>query len=72
MNKSDANNTLKLSDDKTEFFVAVPAHLKLNVLPVSLEYRGQSISPSDRVRNLRVVLIPNCQCLVTSILCALV
>ena len=49
------NNMLKLNDDKTEFFVAVPAHLKRNVLPVSLNIGNKSISPSDRVRNLRVI-----------------
>ena len=56
---------------RLSFFVAVPAHLKRNVLPVSLNIGDKSISPSDRVRNLGVVLIPKCQCLVTSILCAL-
>ena len=33
----------------------VPAHLKRNVLPVSLNIGDKSISPSDRVRNLGVV-----------------
>ena len=49
------NNMLKLKDDKTEFFVAVPAHLKRNVLPVSLNIGDKSISSSDRVRNLGVI-----------------
>ena len=51
------NNMLKLSDDKTEFFVAVPAHLKRNVLPVSLNIGlgDKSTSYSGRVRNLGVI-----------------
>ena len=36
-------------------FVAVPAHLKRNVLPVPLNIVDKSISPPDRVRNLGVI-----------------
>ena len=49
------NNMFTLNDDKTGFFVAVPAHLKRNVLPVSLNIGDKSISPSDCVRNLGVI-----------------
>ena len=49
------NNMLKLNDDKTVFFVAVPAHLKRNVLTISFNIGDKSISPSDRVRNLGVI-----------------
>ena len=49
------NNMLKLNDDKTESFIAVPPHLRRNVLPVSLNVGDKSISPSDLVRNLGVI-----------------
>ena len=68
------NNMLKLNDDKTEFFVAVPTHLKRNVLPVSLNIGDKSISPSQPLTvfvTKGLFLIPKCQCLVTSLLCAL-
>ena len=48
-------NMLKLNDDKTEFFVALPAHLKCNMPPISLRIGDKSIGPSEIVRNLGVV-----------------
>jgi hypothetical protein len=48
-------NMLKLNDDKTEFFVALPAHLKNKLPDIALRIGDKSISPSESVRNLGVV-----------------
>ena len=48
-------NMLKLNEQKTEFFIAVPDHLKSKIPPVSLQVGDKVIKPSDSVRNLGVV-----------------
>ena len=49
------NNMLKLNDDKTEFMVITPRHLKSHVPEVSLLLDGVTVSPTESVRNLGVI-----------------
>ncbi len=46
---------LKLNEEKTELFIAVPDHLKHKVPSVSLQVGDKVIKPSKSVRNLGVV-----------------
>ena len=48
-------NMLKLNEQKTEFFIAVPDHLKSKVPSVSLLVGDKVIEPSENVRNLGVL-----------------
>ena len=41
------NNMLKLNDDKTEFMVITPRHLKSHVPEVSLLLDGVTVSPTE-------------------------
>ena len=48
-------NYLKFNEDKTEFFVAIPNHLRQYLPPVSLRVGTKIIHPVDSVRNLGIV-----------------
>jgi hypothetical protein len=48
-------NRLKFNDDKSEFFIAIPDHLKDRVPPVCLQIGNNTINPTASVRNLGVV-----------------
>ena len=48
-------NYLKFNEGKTEFFVAIPNHLRQYLPPVSLRVGTKIIDPVDSVRNLGIV-----------------
>ena len=48
-------NYLKFNEDKTEFFVAIPNHLRQYLPPVSLRVGTKIIHSVDSVRNLGIV-----------------
>ena len=56
------SNLLKLNDSKTDFFVAVPSHMKHFIGPLSLRVGDIFISPTENIRNLGIVFDLACLC----------